>query len=251
MVFENLLNPVLGPLLKLPSLWAIALLSFLISLIITAIYKYTTNQNLMKELKEEMKEFQKQIKELRSEPQKAMEVQKKAMKTNMKYMSHSMRSTLFTFIPIIIIFGWMNAHLSFAPILPGQDFTTSVVFEKGASGEIGLSITEGLNIEGKAVKEIKDSEVKWVLNGKEGEYLLEYDFNNKKYYKEVLITEENEYKTPIKNVRDGNINMIKVDHKKNVVLKLPFFGWEMGWLMSYIIFSLIFSMGLRKIMKIY
>ena len=249
MVFENLLNPILGPLLNLPSLWAVVLLSFLISLIITLIYKFTTNQSLMKDLKEEMKAFQKQVKELKSEPEKAMEVQKKSMKTNMKYMSHSMRSTLFTFIPIILIFGWMTANLSYDPILPGQDFTTTVVFGKGVSGEIGLNAPEGLNIEGSTVKEVKDNEVKWVLNGKEGEYLLEYEFNNKRYNKEVLIAEGNKYKNPIKDVKDGNIEMIKIDNKKNIVLNL--FGWKIGWLGTYIIFSLIFSIGLRKIIKVY
>ena len=249
MAFDNLLNPVLGPLLNLPSLWAIILLSFLISLIITLIYKFTTNQSLMKDLKAEMKEFQKEIKELRNEPQKAMEVQKRSMKTNMKYMSHSMRSTLFTFIPIILIFGWMTAHLSYDPILPGQDFTTTVVVEKGISGEIELNVPEGLSIEGSAVKGAKDGEVKWVLNGKEGEYLLEFVFNNQKYTKEVLITEGNSYSAPIKDVKDGNIELIKVDNKKNLVLNL--FGWKIGWLGTYIIFSLIFSILLRKIIKVY
>ena len=249
MVFDNLLNPVLGPLLKLPSLWAIVLLSFLISLIITLIYKFTTNQSLMKDLKEEMKAFQKQIKELKHDPKKAMEMQRMAMKTNMKYMGHSMRSTLFTFIPIILIFGWMTSHLSYYPILPGQDFTTTVVFEKGIDGEIELSVPDGLYIEGSVVKEIRDSEVKWVLNGEEGEYLLEYNFNDNKYTNEVLITEDREYKSPTKNVRDGNINVIKIDYKKNIVLNI--FGWKLGWLGSYIILSIIFSMLLRKLMKIY
>ena len=249
MVFDNLLNPVLGPLLNLPSLWAVVLLSFLISLIITLIYKFTTNQSLMKDLKDEMKAFQKEIKELRNEPQKAMEVQKRSMKVNMKYMSHSMRSTLFTFIPIILIFGWMTTHLSYDPILPGQDFTTTVVVGKDISGEIELSAPEGLIIEGSAVKEVKDSEVKWVLNGKEGEYLLEYLFNNQKYTKDVLITEGKSYAAPIKNINDGNIGVIKVDNKKNLVLNL--FGWKIGWLGTYIIFSLIFSIVLRKIIKVY
>ena len=249
MVFDNLLNPVLGPLLKLPSLWAIVLLSFLISLIITLIYKFTTNQSLMKDLKEEMKAFQKQIKELKHDPKKAMEMQRMSMKTNMKYMGHSMRSTLFTFIPIILIFGWMTSHLSYYPILPGQDFTTTVVFEKGIDGEIELSVPDGLYIEGSVVKEIKDSEVKWVLNGEEGEYLLEYNFNDNKYTNEVLITKDREYKNPTKNVRDGNINVIKIDYKKNIVLNI--FGWKLGWLGSYIILSIIFSMLLRKLMKIY
>ena len=68
-------------------------------------------------------------------------------------------------IPIILIFGWMNSHLSFDPILPGQDFTTSVIFEEGIKGEIELSVPDGMNIEGNSVKEVKDSEVKWILNG--------------------------------------------------------------------------------------
>jgi uncharacterized membrane protein (DUF106 family) len=253
MAFENLLNPLLDPLLKLPSIWAIVILSFGISLIITLIYKYTTNQNLMRDLKNEMKEFQKQIKELRHDPQRAMEIQKKSMKTNMKYMSHSLRSTLFTFIPIILIFGWMNAHLAFTPILPGQSFTTTVVFEEDADGKIELSVPEGLNIEGEAVKKIsketKDNEVKWLLNGDEGEYLLEYTFNNKKYNHEVLITNKNTYKAPIKAINDGSIRLIRVDLKKNIVLNLGF--WKIGWLGTYIIFSLVFSILLRKIMKVY
>ena len=184
MVFENLLNPVFFPLLKIPTLFSIILLSFLISLIITLVYKYTTDQNLMKQLKEEIKRLQKEMKELKSNPQKAMEVQKKAMQTNMKYMSHSLKSTLFTFIPLIIIFSWMNSNLAYDPILPGQDFTVTAVFEKGANGEITLNAPEGLEVD-KAKKEVKDSEVKWALNGKEGEYLLLFEFNNEKHEKEV------------------------------------------------------------------
>ena len=65
MGFGDILNPIFSPLLNLPTLWAVILLSFLISLIITVVYKYTTNQNLMKQLKDEMKEFQREIKELK------------------------------------------------------------------------------------------------------------------------------------------------------------------------------------------
>ena len=54
MVFENLLSPVFDPLLNLPTLLAVVILSFLISLIITVVYKFTTDQNLMKGLKEEI-----------------------------------------------------------------------------------------------------------------------------------------------------------------------------------------------------
>ena len=250
MVFDSILNPIFNPLLKLPSLWAIILLSFLISLIITLIYKYATDQNLMKQLKEEIKELQKELKELRNEPEKAMQVQKQVMQTNMKYMKQSFKSMIYTFIPIIIIFSWMNANLAYDPILPEQEFTTTVVFEENVDGVIELSIPEGIIVNGDAKKEVKDNMVKWVLSGKEGEYLLEYIFDGKTYNKEVLIS-ETKYKEPIKKVKGDIVKSIEVEHEKKILLTIPGVGWKIGWLGTYIIFSIMFSILIRRVIKVY
>jgi len=248
-MFEGVLSPVFDPLLSLPMIWVVVIMAFIITLIITLIYKFTTNQNLMKELKSEMKELQKEMKELKSEPQKMMEVQKKAMQTNMKYMSHSMRSMLFTFIPIILIFGWMNSHLAYEPILPGQEFTTSVLFYDDIKGGTELIVPQGISSSGELNKTISDGEVKWVLKGEEGEYLLEYKVDGKSYTKDLLITEEQSYSKPVKVVKDKTVRQISIDNNKMKVLNL--FGWKIGWLGSYIILSIIFSMILRKLFKVY
>ena len=248
MVFENILNPIFSPLLALPTLWAVIIMSFLISLIITLIYKYTTDQNLMKSLKEEMKELQKEMKELKSNPEGAMQVQKKLMKTNGKYMMQSMKSTLYSFIPIILIFGWMNAHLAYDPILPGQEFATKVTFDKNIMGSIELSVPEGIKVNGDAKKEIRDSEVEWLLSGNRGDYLLEYIIDGKKYNKEVIVT-ENLYKDPIKKINDGTIKTIEIENKKNILLNLGFM--KLGWLGTYIISAIIFSIIIRKAIKVY
>lgn len=250
MVFEHLLDPVFAPLLNLPTLLAVIILSFLISLIVTILYKFTTNQSLMKDLKQEMKDFQKQIKELRNEPQKAMEVQKKAMQTNLKYMSHSMKSTLYSILPIIIIFSWMGANFAYEPISPGQEFTTAVYFEKGYSGKIELSAPKGIAIIGNATKEVSDGAVKWVLKGGEGEYLMEYIYDGKTQTKELLIS-KNKYTQPIKNVNDGLIKYIEIEHKEKKLLNLHIFGWELGWLWTYILFSIASSIVIRKVIKVY
>ena len=248
MGFENILDPIFSPLLNFPTLLAIIILSFLISLIITIVYKYTTDQNLMKQLKEEVKEFQKEAKELKKEPDKAMAVQKKSMQTNMKYMMHSMKSTLYSILPIIIIFSWMNANFAYDPISAGKDFTTTVTFDDNVRGTIELSVPRGIVIDGSEIKEVKDSEVKWVLNGGNGEYLLEYIFDGKKYNKEVLIS-ENKYREPVKRIGDKVIKLIEIDHEPKKPLNL--FGWKIGWLGTYIIFSILFSIIIRKIIKVY
>jgi|TARA_B100001964_G_C14258280_1_gene613672 uncharacterized membrane protein (DUF106 family) len=203
----------------------------------------------MKRLKEEMKELQKEAKELKSEPEKAMQVQKQVMQTNMKYMMQSFRSMIYTMVPIIIIFSWMSANLAYDPILPGQDFTTTIVFEKGTSGSVELSVPNGIIINGDGIKEVKDSEIKWVLEGDAGEYLLEYIFDGKTYSKEVLVTKENRYITPVKTVKKDVVKSISIDNNPKKLLNFGF--WKPGWLGTYIIFSIVFSILVRKIIKVY
>ena len=246
-MFETLLNPILNPLLVLHPLWSLLILSFFISLIITLIYKAMTDQDLMKRLKAEMKEFQKETKELKEHPEKMMAVQKKAMQTNMKYMGLSMKPTLVTFIPIIIIFGWMHAHLAYEPILPEQDFTVTANF-KNAAGNVRLDVPEGLTIISNNLQDIINNQANWLLKGDIGEYVLVYEFEGAKYNQELLIANELAYKPPIKTIKNDRLKSLNINNQKLRVMNL--FGWQVGWLGTYIIFSLIFSMSMRKMMDL-
>jgi len=248
----SFIDPLLNPLLSLGTLWAVILVSLLIAVLITVIYKFTTNQSLMKQLKDEMKEFQKEMKELKAHPEKMMAVQKKAMQTNMKYMSHSMRSTLFTFIPIILIFGWMNAHLAFEPLLPDEEFKIALTFDKDIKGDVEMVVPSGVTVIGNNIKNIIDGRTSWILKGEEGDYIdenaLRFDYAGKTAYKDIIITKDPRYTKPIE-PRRGDIKNVEVGNKPMKLLNL--FGWKVGWLGTYIIFSIIFSMIIRKILKVY
>lgn len=248
---EPLVHPILSPLLNLPEWLAILILSFSISLMITLVYKMMTDQDLMKQLKTEMKEFQKEIKELRDNPEKAMKVQKEAMETNMKYMTLSMKPTLFTFIPIIIIFGWMSAHLAYEPIMPGEEFTVTATFDKGTIGTIEIIETKGIDILSNAESKISNDQAVWKLKADAGTYFLKFKYKEETYEKELLITESNSYSdvetrysgTELKNIKNGNTPVKP--------LPFPLFGWNPGWLGTYILMSLGFSMSIRKLLKVH
>lgn len=250
MVFESILNPIFGPMLGLPPLLTMVIISLIISLIIVLVYKYLTNQKLMKEMKEKLKEYQKEMKGLRNNPKELMAVQKKAMELNMKYMTHSLKPTLITFLPIIIIYGWLSAHLAYYPIEAGQAFTTTVTFEEGIQGQIELITTEEFTLLSNSTQEIVNGTAEWELEAeKEGEYLLEYKYQDMVYTKEILITSEPEYKTPAREIKDSDLEMIKINNKPLKTLNI--FGFKLGWIWTYIIFSIVFSMILRKLLKVY
>ena len=213
MAFSSFFNIIFSPLLALPTLLAIIILSFLVSLLIIVITKFMTDQALMKRLKEEMKEYQKQAKELKSEPAKAMAVQKKAMEVNMKYMMKSFKPTIITFIPIILIFGWMSSTFAYESIKPGQEFSVTTFFGKDVNGNAQISASDGIDVVGNEIQKIENSQATWKLKGEEGEHILEFDYGDEKYQTSVLITNKNKYINPLKKT-NGVINAIKINYKK-------------------------------------
>jgi len=111
-MFESFFNLIFGSLISWNPLVAIIIISFLMTLLITLSYKFLTNQELMKSLKQEIKDFQQQMKEHKDDSSKVMEIQKLSLEKNMKYMMHSFKPTLFTFVPLIIIFTWLRTTYS-------------------------------------------------------------------------------------------------------------------------------------------
>ena len=247
-----MLGGLFNPLLNLGPFWAVFILSLVLSLIIILIYKYATNQKEMKRLKDEIKEMQKKLKEHRGDPKKLMEINKLMMDKNMKYTMHSMRATLITFIPVIIIFGWLNSHLGYVPLYPGNEFGMSLIF-KNSAGNVTIDPPQGINVVDNVTKNIYNDKVEWRLNGTSGEYLILFHYNNgtfnKTYQKKIIITSDYEYEKPLDKVRDSHLGSIIVDQKPLIVMRLGRF--KIGWLGTYIIFSLIFSLVLRKIFKVY
>jgi len=251
MAFESILDPVFNPLLKMTPLIAILLISFILTLIITLVYRFTTDQKKMKKLKEEMKEHQKKIKELsKKDPQKAMQIQSEAMKGNLEYMKSSFKSTLYTLIPIIIIFGWLNAHMAYYPISPNQEFKVTAYFAEGHAQTIALATIPELEMLGNATQLITGGKAEWSLKGGGGEYKLNMNYNNEEYDMPLLISSQHQYAPPEKTIQNSKLKKIVIGNEKIYPFK-ELLGVKLNWLWTYIIFSMLISIGLRKILKVY
>ena len=106
--FDNFFSSFLSAPIQSYPLLTIVVLSFVITFIATIIYKWFTDQNLMKSLKEDTKKLQEEAKQHKDNPAKMMEIQKQAMDKNMKYMMHSFKPTLITILPIGLLITWLG-----------------------------------------------------------------------------------------------------------------------------------------------
>lgn len=245
-----LLDPVLGPLLSLPPFLAIFIISLLITIAITLVYKYTTDQQRMKLLKKKVKEYQEKMRKVRDEPQKLMKLQKEAMSYNMELMKHSFKPTLYTLIPIIIIFGWLNAHMAYENIAPGEEFTLQAYLKEDAAATLTLSTEPGgLRLLNDATQ---SEEYLWRLEGEAGEYKATLEpVEGAPVEKLVRITEEREYEPPVQRYDESIIERIEVSNDPVRPLgDISLLGWHPGWLGTYILLSIGLSIGLRKLLGV-
>ena len=109
MVLEGFFDFVFGWTFRFGNLSAILIVSFIITLLTTLVYKYFTNQDALKKLKEENQEIQKKMKEHKGDVKKMAELQKEALqKSLIEPMKHQLKPLLITFIPFLLVFGWLR-----------------------------------------------------------------------------------------------------------------------------------------------
>ncbi len=101
-----ILDPTAGALLNWNLTYGMIILIFIISIFMTLLQKYATDQKTLRELKKEQKILQEEMKKYKEHPEKLIELQKKQFEFIPKTMKLSMRPLMFTGIPLILFFRW-------------------------------------------------------------------------------------------------------------------------------------------------
>ncbi len=250
----SIVDPLLNWLLIFNPFVSILIISIILGVITTLVYKYASNQKKIKELKDETKALQKKIKAIsKTNPEKMMELNSKMMKLNGPLMKETMKPTLWTIIPSLLILTWMAANLAFMPIIPGQTFEVITEFNEGITGNVSMfAIPEGLEFINGATQEISDGQARWVLKSSdENTYTLTINYKDLDFNQDVIITNAREYINPEQIVKKEGLNKIIVGNEKIKPFKgAPIIG-NLNWLWSYILLTMIFTTVLRKLLKVY
>lgn len=115
----------------------IILISSVITLALTLVTKYFTNQNRMKELKEVQKACQIKIKSGKLTKEEMSEINKQMLDCSMEMMKHSFRPMFITLLPILVIFWWVRGIFDTTAIAKtwiwyyiGSAIVASIIFRK-------------------------------------------------------------------------------------------------------------------------
>ena len=87
---------------------SILIFSFMVTVFITAISYFFTDRNLMKDIRERQKSVREEMKKYRDNPQKMMELNQQIMADFPHQMKQSMKISLITIVPMLLVFNWLN-----------------------------------------------------------------------------------------------------------------------------------------------
>lgn len=107
-----ILDPTVGRLLNWNINLGMITITFMITLIITLLHKYTTDQETLRKIKAEQKILQKEMQKYKNHPEKLLEFQKKQFEFIPKTFDITMKPLIYTSIPIILFFRWFSDYFS-------------------------------------------------------------------------------------------------------------------------------------------
>ena len=247
-LIDTLLNPILQPLVGISVFWGIVTLSLCGALLSTLANKYFSDQNEIKRLKDEQKQHQQKMKESRNNPEEMISAQKHMSRITFELLRHSFKPMLITLIPFWLLFIWMNAHLAYVPIAPGQEFTVTAM---GAPGMARIVAPQQVDVIGDAQKKMNGT-VDFTLKASDvGTYFIDIEHDGEIYTKDVVVSTEQLYADKEKVFKDKPLQSVTIQYSTLYPLgETSLFGWTPGWLGWYIIFSIGFGLLLRKVFKL-
>ncbi len=109
MALNQFFDWVFGPVVNnFSARWGVIAISFIITLFITLVYKFFTDQRLLKATKDEMKVLQQEIKKFKEDPAKMLQLNQEVMRKNAVVMKNSLKPLIITMIPVLLIFSWLR-----------------------------------------------------------------------------------------------------------------------------------------------
>lgn len=239
------LNSGLNWLLSLKPSYSILIISVFTVLLSTVAYKYLSNQNLIKQIKSRIKSLNAEIKQYKSDMQKSLELQNQILKHNMEMMPLTMKPSMWTLVPMLLVFLWVSAVFSQQPIIAGSMFSVSVIDMNKANDvnyyyyTINNSFSrfeyQGINTTEKGFDMV------FKAPSQEGKY--DYSMNGKNY--SLIVSSKPLYFDRKISAKDFTANIVT---EKLIVLNL--FGWKLGYIGTYILYSIFVSMIVRKILDV-
>ena len=263
-IFEILFFP-----FRAMSPWvAMILISFLTALLMLFVFRYTSNQEGIREVKNRIKAHLLEIRLFKDSLTISLKAQGWILRCNLKYIGYSAKPLLVMIVPLLLILIQLNLWFGYQSLSPGQEAVLKAEMQEDLSlldTEFMIETSSGLEVETPPLRIEEDLEVNWRIRAKEaGIHELKFVLNGEEFVKKVAVAQK-----PL-----SKISSVKVHRNfmselfnpgeppipggipvRSIEIKYPskhmnLFGWRIHWIIVYFALSILFGFSFKGVFKV-
>ncbi|MDH5706286.1 MAG: hypothetical protein OEZ45_09725 [Candidatus Aminicenantes bacterium] len=244
------------------------IISFLTSLLMLFVFRFTSNQQGIRNVKNKIKAHLLEIRLFKDSLGISLKAQGNILRYNLKYIGYTTKPLLVMIIPLVLILIQLNLWFGFSSLTPGQ----KAILKAELDGDQSLLDTQfvieappGLKIESPPLRIQGKNEVNWRLQATEpGIHELTLMVNGQRLIKKVAVAQKQLSKISSIKIRRNFIDELFNPGEAPIPGKMPvktikieypaqqmnLFGWRIHWIIVYFALSIIFGFSFKGIFKV-
>ncbi len=242
--------------------------SLLTGLLMLFIYKFTSNQEGIKNIKNKIKAHLLELRLFKDSLSISLKAQGKILRANFKYIGYAMKPLLVMIIPVLFILIQLNFRFAYDSFDPNQKTILRVQLMEGVplmDTVIDIKTGSGIILETPPLRIIESNEINWRIRAEEiGIHGIIIIVDGQEYTKSISVGQktlsqisplrtgknffrEFFYPTESPLPKSSPIKLIEITYpSKNMNL----FGLGINWLIAYFALSIIIGFSLKGFFKV-
>jgi len=244
------------------------LISFLTALMMLLIYRFTSNQEGIRKVKNKIKAHLLELRLFKDSLALSLKAQGNILLSNLRYIRYSGKPLLVMIIPLILILIQLNLWYGYQSLKPGEETIIKVKL-KEEQNPLDLDLTiqpsQALAVETPPLRIEEENEINWRLRAREkGIHHLSFKINGQSFTKKVAVAQKPLTKISPLKVRPNFFSALSNPGEpplsgdlpvESIEVKYPaknmnLFGWHIHWLIVYFALSIIFGFAFKGIFKV-
>ncbi len=267
-IFSKIFEVVFFPFKSMTPWIGMIIISFLTALLMLCVFRFTSHQQGIKQVKDRIKAHLLEIRLFKSSLNVSLRAQGNILRYNLKYIGYSAKPLMVMIVPLILILLQLNLWFGYQSLKPGQVVLLKAEVDEDLSlldTEFMIESSSGLVLQSPPLRIEETREVNWQLLAKKtGIHELSMTVNGHRTVKKVTVVQKPLSKlSPIKVRRNfidelfhpGEAPLPRSHPLKFLEIKYPsnymsLFGWRIHWIIIYFALSILFGFSLKGVFKV-
>lgn len=262
-------NVIITPFKTMDPIWSIALFSLLIGIIMLIIFRYTSDQQKIRETKSKIRAYIFELSLFKDEIGIVLSAQKNIFIYNLKYIKYALKPMLFMMIPLVLILIQLESWYGYRPLKPDESAIVSLKLHEGGHSlsDIKLTAGEGITVETPPLRIPDQNEIDWRIRARDtGDQYLTFNVPGEEIRQKVIVSEKglvqvsplaaasasgftdtllNPALRPLPG--DSLVEQIRIDYP---AMSIEIYKWHVHWLVIVFVLSIIFGFALKGMFRV-